>query len=82
MIRMKDVVYEHLVTTDEGRLVDPFEDPEHIRMTALNLELAVKNLLSANVAPDCLVLTADLCTHRLVATPNANGEISVMVYEL
>ena len=81
---MKDMetTYENLVTTDAGRLVDPFEDPEYIRLTALNLELAAKNLLSANVSPDCLVLTADLCTHKLIATPNANGEISVMVYEL
>ena len=82
MIRLKDVTYENLVPANEGRLVDPFEDPEHIRLTALNLELAAKNLLSANVSPDCLVITADLCTHRLVAAPNADGEISVMVYEL
>ncbi|MGY5874112.1 MAG: hypothetical protein RTU30_00060 [Candidatus Thorarchaeota archaeon] len=84
MIRMKDVetIYENLVPTNEGRLVDPFEDPEHIRLTALNLELAAKNLLIANVATECLVLTADLCNHRLIATPNVDGEITVMVYEL
>ncbi|MGY5854429.1 MAG: hypothetical protein RTU92_12750 [Candidatus Thorarchaeota archaeon] len=82
MIRLKDVTYENLVPADAGRLVDPFEDPEYIRLTALNLELAAKNLLSANIATECLVLTADLCNHRLVATPNENGEISVLVYEL
>ncbi len=83
MLRMKEIgTYEELMHTDEGRPVDAFEDPEYIRLTALNLELAVKNLYQAGVSPECLVLTAELCNHTLVAKPSADGSISVMVYEL
>jgi hypothetical protein len=84
LIRLKDMetMLEGLITPDTGRLVDPFEDSEEIRLTALNLELAAKNLLSAGVSPSCLVLTAELCSHKLVATPDSGNEIKVMVYEL
>ena len=65
---------------EEGREVDPFNDSEQIRLVAMNLELAVKNLVCSNVSPDCLVLTADLCTHRLVAMPTDNG-VRVLVFD-
>ena len=61
--------------------MDPFTDSELIRLTAVNLELAVKNLIASNTPPECPVLTADLCTHKLVAKPTPSGEIEVRVYE-
>jgi hypothetical protein len=70
-----------VVVTEEGRAVDPFTDSELIRLTAVNLELAVKNLIASSTPPECIVITADLCTHRLVAKPTPSGEIEVRVFE-
>lgn len=70
-----------VVITEEGRTVDPFTDSELIRLTAINLELAVKNLITSSTPPECLVLTADICTHRLVAKPTPTGDVEVLVYE-
>jgi hypothetical protein len=66
---------------EEGREVDALSDPEMVRLVALNLELAVKNLMSSRTPPECLVLTADICTHRLMAVPTADGEVKVLVFE-
>ena len=68
-------------TTESGREVDPFTDPEVVRLTACNLEMAVKNLMTANAPPECLVITADICTHKLMAIPTADGEVKVLVFE-
>ncbi|MHA2211126.1 MAG: hypothetical protein ACXABV_18375 [Candidatus Thorarchaeota archaeon] len=81
MISEKMATTLAVVVTEEGRAVDPFTDSELIRLTAVNLELAVKNLIASNTPPECLVLTADLCTHKLVAKPTPSGEIEVRVYE-
>ncbi|MFW9965917.1 MAG: hypothetical protein ACFFEA_02060 [Candidatus Thorarchaeota archaeon] len=70
-----------VVATEEGRAVDPFTDSELIRLTAVNIELAVKNLIASSTPPECLVLTADICTHRLVAKPTPSGDVEVLVYE-
>ena len=67
--------------SESGRAVDPFTDPEIVRLVAINLELAVRNLMSSNAPPNCLVLTADICTHRLIAMPDGNGDVSVLVSE-
>ena len=66
---------------EEGRAVDPFTDSEQLRLVALNLELAVRNLICSQTPPKCLVLTADICTHRLVAMPTENGDVKVLVFE-
>lgn len=71
----------NIVSIDAGREVDPFTDPEVVRLTAINLELAVKNLMTANAPPECLVITADICTHKLMAIPTADGEVKVLVFE-
>lgn len=71
----------NIVSTDAGREVDPFTDPEVVRLTAINLECAVKNLMAANAPPECLVITADICTHKLMAVPTADGEVKVLVFE-
>ncbi|MBN2229322.1 MAG: hypothetical protein JW779_06975 [Candidatus Thorarchaeota archaeon] len=71
----------NLLSTDTGREVDPFTDSEVVRLTAINLELAVKNLMTANAPPECLVITADICTHKLMAVPTADGEVKVLVFE-
>ncbi len=70
---------EEMTLSGQGRLVDPYTDPEVIRLTALNLEMAMRNLLSAGCAPDSLVLTADLAMCRLVATPSTDGGVQVRV---
>jgi hypothetical protein len=67
--------------TDTGREVDPVVDSEMIRLTALNLELAVRNLVQSREPPECLVITAELCNHRIMATPTADGDIKVIVFE-
>jgi hypothetical protein len=67
--------------SETGRLVDPFTDPEVVRLTACNLEMAVRNLMTANAPPECLVITADICTHKLMAIPTADGEVKVLVFE-
>ena len=68
-------------TSETGRLVDPFTDPEVVRLTACNLEMAVRNLMTANAPPECLVITADISTHKLMAIPTADGEVKVLVFE-
>jgi hypothetical protein len=68
-------------TLDVGREVDPFNDPEVVRLTAMNIELAVKNLIQSKNAPDCLVITAELCGYSLQAMPTEGGEIKVLVFE-
>lgn len=67
--------------TESGREVDPFADPEVVRLTALNLELAVRNLIQSDNPPECLILTADICSHKLTALPTADGDVQVIVYE-
>ena len=69
------------LTSETSREVDPFTDPESVRLVAINLELAVRNLMNSSIAPECLVLTADICSHRLIAMPDDNGEVSVLVIE-
>jgi len=76
-----DPILGNIVSTDAGREVNPFTDPEVVRLTAINLELAVKNLMTANAPPECLVITADICTHKLMAVPTADGEVKVLVFE-
>ena len=71
----------NILTPEEGRAVDPFNDPEMVRLVAVNLELAVRNLIQAKASPECLVLTADICTHRLVAMPTEDGDVNVLVFE-
>ena len=71
----------NIETSETGRLVDPFTDPEVVRLTACNLEMAVRNLMTANAPPECLVITADICTHKLMAIPTADGEVKVLVFE-
>jgi len=83
MIRTQSIepVYGGDMTSDQGREVDPFTDPEVVRLLALNLELAIKNLVGSKSSPECLVLTADICTHKLMAMPTADGDIKVLVFE-
>ena len=68
-------------TLDVGREVDPFNDPEIVRLTALNIELAAKNLVQSKYPPRCLVITAELCEYTLQARPTDDGEIKVLLYE-
>ncbi|TFF92538.1 hypothetical protein EU545_00620 [Candidatus Thorarchaeota archaeon] len=70
-----------IVGPEQGREVDPFTDPETVRLVAINLELAVRNLISAKAPPECLVVTADICTHRLMAVPTADGDVKVLVFD-
>lgn len=70
-----------IITPDQGREVDPFADSETVRLVAINLELAVKNLISARTPPECLVVTADICTHKLMAIPTADGDVKVLVFD-
>ncbi len=78
--RMNPII-GNIASTDAGREVDPFTDPEVVRLTAINLECTVKNLMAANASPECLVITADICTHKLMAVPTADGEVKVLVFE-
>jgi hypothetical protein len=71
----------NIETAEAGREVDSFTDPEVVRLTAINLECAVRNLMMANAPPECLVITADICTHKLMAIPTADGEVKVLVFE-
>jgi beta-phosphoglucomutase-like phosphatase (HAD superfamily) len=71
-----------IITPEQGREVDPFTDPEPVRLVAINLELAVRNLISARAPPECLVITADICTHKLMAVPTADGDVKVLVFDL
>jgi hypothetical protein len=79
--RIGTTTMDYLAMPEEGREVDALNDPETVRLVALNLELAVKNLMSSRTPPECLVLTADICTHRLMAVPTADGEVKVLVFE-
>ena len=72
---------QYLATPEEGREVDVFNDPEIVRLVALNLELAVKNLMESRSPPECLVLTADICTYRLTAMPTDDGKVRVLVFD-
>ncbi|MBS3794077.1 MAG: hypothetical protein KGY80_04230 [Candidatus Thorarchaeota archaeon] len=76
-----EIAFSDDLTPEDGREVDPLTDPETVRLVALNLELAVKNLMGSASAPECLVLTADICSYRLVARPADNG-VKVQVFEL
>ncbi len=67
---------------DIGRPVDPMTDSEDIRLIAVNLELAMRNLLSATALPTDIVLTADLRTCRVMAMPTEDGEVQVRVFGL
>ncbi|MHA1770617.1 MAG: hypothetical protein ACTSYL_09565 [Candidatus Thorarchaeota archaeon] len=67
-------------STEQGRTVDPFTDPEMVRLAAINLELAVRNLMQSSCIPNSIILTADLVTHQLVAAPTSNGEVRVVVF--
>ncbi len=81
MIKSKN--YETLQAippVEQGRAVNPFTDPEAVRLTALNLELAVRNLIQSNCIQEGIVLKADIVSHRLVATPTADGSVQVLVY--
>jgi hypothetical protein len=79
--RIGTTTMDYLAMPEVGREVDALNDPEMVRLVALNLELAVKNLMSSRTPPECLVLTADICTHRLMAVPTADGEVKVLVFE-
>jgi len=81
MIRTQSIEPVYGNMSDQGREVDPFTDPEVVRLLALNLELAIKNLVRSKSSPECLVLTADICTHKLMAMPTADGDIKVLVFE-
>ena len=73
--------FTNTLISETSREVDPFTDSESVRLVAINLELAVRNLMNSSISPECLVLTADICSHRLVAMPDGNGEVSVFVIE-
>ena len=83
MIRTQKIepIFGNITQPDNGREVDPFTDSETVRLVAVNLELAVRNLISANAPPECLVVTADICTHKLMAIPTADGDVKVLVFE-
>ncbi|MBD3408020.1 MAG: hypothetical protein GF411_18010 [Candidatus Lokiarchaeota archaeon] len=84
MIR-SDLALNPIINADmqeNGREVDIYNDPKVVRLVALNLELAVKNLMASHNPPECLVLTAEICTHRLFAMPTKNGDVKVIVFEL
>ncbi|MCK5239339.1 MAG: hypothetical protein KAR33_07330 [Candidatus Thorarchaeota archaeon] len=76
-----ETTFANVIGPETGREVDPFTDSEIIRLVALNLELAVRNLVGSATPPECIVLTADICTHRLVAMPTSDGDVSVLVFE-
>jgi hypothetical protein len=79
--RIGTTLVDYSAMPETGREVDALNDPEIVRLVALNLELAVKNLMSSRTPPECLVLTADICTHRLMALPTADGDVKVLVFE-
>ncbi|MFQ5833967.1 MAG: hypothetical protein ACE5H4_14775 [Candidatus Thorarchaeota archaeon] len=70
-----------VVNSEEGREVDPFVDSQLVRLVAVNLELAVRNLIESNTPPECLTLCADIGTCRLVAMPTRSGDVRVLVFE-
>lgn len=73
--------FADVVNPEEGREVDPFVDPQLVRLVAVNLELAVRNLIGSNTPPECLTLSADIGTHRIVAMPTENGDVRVLLFE-
>ena len=83
MIRVENIknVHNNLITLEEGREIDPLEDPEMVRLVAVNLELAVKNLIDSKAPLECLTLSANICTHRVTAIPTADGGVKVLVFE-
>jgi hypothetical protein len=83
MIRTQRIepVFGDITTPENGREVDPFTDSETVRLVAINLELAVRNLISANAPPESLVVTADIGTQKIMAIPTADGDIKVLVFE-
>jgi len=83
MIRTQRIepVFGDITTPENGREVDPFADSETVRLVAINLELAVRNLISANAPPESLVVTADIGTQKIMAIPTADGDIKVLVFE-
>ncbi len=83
MIRTQKIepIFEDFNQPDNGREVDPFTDSETVRLVAINIELSVRNLISANAPPESLVVTADIGTHKLMAIPTADGEVKVLVFQ-
>jgi hypothetical protein len=83
MIRTHGIepIYGDIITPENGREVDPFTDSETVRLVAINLELAVRNLISAKAPPESLVVTADIGTQKIMAIPTADGDIKVLVFE-
>ena len=83
MIRTQRIepLFGDITTPENGREVDPFTDSEIVRLVAINLELAVRNLISANAPPESLVVTADIGTQKIMAIPTADGDIKVLVFE-
>ncbi|TET07394.1 MAG: hypothetical protein E3J86_13125 [Candidatus Thorarchaeota archaeon] len=83
MIRTQKIepIFEDFTQPDNGREVDPFTDSETVRLVAINIELSVRNLISANAPPESLVVTADIGTHKLMAIPTADGEVKVLVFQ-
>ncbi|MGV9103373.1 MAG: hypothetical protein ACOC3C_04590 [Candidatus Thorarchaeota archaeon] len=77
-----EITFRDDLAPEEGREVNPFTDPEPVKLVALNLELAVKNLMNSGSALECLVLTADICSYRLVARPTTEECVKVQVFEL
>ena len=61
-----DPIFGDISTPENGREVDPFTDSETVRLVAVNLELAVRNLISANAPPESLVVTADIGTQKIM----------------
>ncbi len=64
-----------------SRAVNPQKDSEQIVLAAINLELAVKNIMTATNPPACCVLTASISNCRLVAMPTDDGDVRVLVYD-
>lgn len=73
--------FANVIGPEIGREVDPLNDPETVRLVAVNLELAVRNLVGSATPPECIVLSADICTHRLIAMPTSDGDVSVLVFD-
>lgn len=83
MIRTQKIepIFGDFTQPNNGREVDPFTDSETVRLVAINIELAVRNLISANAPPESLVVTADIGTHKLMAIPTADGSVKVLLFE-
>ena len=77
-----ETTFANVIGPEVGREVDPMNDPETVRLVAINLELAVRNLIRSATPPECIVLSADICTHRLIAMPTSDGDVSVLVFDI